>query len=121
MNQGVPYLDLKPEFQALRERWFDALAEIGARAGFILGDNVKGFQQEAADYVGSRYAVGVANGTDALEIALNAAYLIDVLQVLECDSVELQLRDGNTQCVVVPIDDDSRLEEYIYILMPMRL
>ncbi len=58
---------------------------------------------------------------DNLEIALNAAYLIDVLQVLLCDTVELQLRDSNTQCVVVPVDDDSRLEEYIYVLMPMRL
>jgi DNA polymerase-3 subunit beta len=58
---------------------------------------------------------------ESLEIALNAAYLIDVLQVLECDMVELQLRDSNTQCVVVPVDDDSRLEEYIYVLMPMRL
>jgi len=58
---------------------------------------------------------------ESLEIALNAAYLIDVLQVLECDMVELQLRDSNTQCVVVPVDDDARLEEYIYVLMPMRL
>ncbi len=58
---------------------------------------------------------------EGLEIALNAAYLIDVLQVLECETVELQLRDSNTQCVVVPVDDDTRLEEYIYVLMPMRL
>jgi DNA polymerase-3 subunit beta len=58
---------------------------------------------------------------ESLEIALNAAYLIDVLQVLVCDMVELQLRDSNTQCVVVPVDDDARLEEYIYVLMPMRL
>ena len=58
---------------------------------------------------------------EGLEIALNASYLIDVLQVLECDTVELQLRDSNTQCVVVPVEDDSRLEEYIYVLMPMRL
>ena len=58
---------------------------------------------------------------DGVEIALNASYLIDVLQVLECDTVELQLRDSNTQCVVVPVEDDSRLEEYIYVLMPMRL
>jgi DNA polymerase-3 subunit beta len=58
---------------------------------------------------------------EGLEIALNASYLIDVLQVLECDTVELQLRDSNTQCVVVPVEDDPRLEEYIYVLMPMRL
>ena len=42
------------------------------------------------------------------------------LQALECENVELQLRDSNTQCVVVPVDDDPRLEEYIYVLMPMR-
>ncbi len=65
--------------------------------------------------------LNVAHQGDGLEIALNATYLIDVLQVLECDTVELQLRDSNTQCVVVPVDDDSRLEEYIYVLMPMRL
>ena len=58
---------------------------------------------------------------DAMEIALNAQYVIDALQALECPSVELQLKDGNTQCVLVPVDDDSRLEEYIYVLMPMRL
>jgi DNA polymerase-3 subunit beta len=58
---------------------------------------------------------------EAIDIALNAAYVIDVLQVLNCDQVELQLRDGNSQCVVVPVDDDHRLEEYIYVLMPMRI
>ena len=58
---------------------------------------------------------------ESIEIALNASYLMDVLQVLECGTVEVQLRDGNAQCVLVPVDDDPRLEEYIYVLMPMRL
>ena len=71
--------------------------------------------------IGAVPTLNVAHQGDGLEIALNASYLIDVLQVLECETVELQLRDSNTQCVVVPVDDDSRLEEYIYVLMPMRL
>ncbi len=58
---------------------------------------------------------------EPLEIALNAGYVMDVLQVLECPTVELQLRDSNTQTVLIPVDDDPRLEEYIYVLMPMRL
>jgi DNA polymerase III subunit beta len=58
---------------------------------------------------------------EVLEIALNAGYLIDALQVLQVATVELQLRDANTQCVLVPVDDDPRLEEYIYVLMPMRI
>jgi DNA polymerase-3 subunit beta len=57
---------------------------------------------------------------DPVEISLNAAYLIDLLQVLDCELIELQLKDSGTQCVVVPVDDDPRLEEYVYILMPMR-
>ncbi|MCP4900372.1 MAG: DNA polymerase III subunit beta [bacterium] len=58
---------------------------------------------------------------ESLEVAVNAAYVIDALQVLECQSIELQLRDASTQCVLVPVDDDPRLEEYIYVLMPMRV
>ena len=63
MKQGVPYLDLKAEFHLLRDDWFAALDELGNKAAFILGDNVKAFQQEAAAYVGSRFSVGVASGT----------------------------------------------------------
>jgi DNA polymerase-3 subunit beta len=58
---------------------------------------------------------------EAIEIALNAGYVMDALQVLECPSIELQLRDSNTQTVLIPVEDDARLEEYIYVLMPMRL
>jgi DNA polymerase-3 subunit beta len=65
--------------------------------------------------------LGVSYQGDGIEIALNAGYVIDVLQVLECPTVELQLRDANSQTVLVPVDDDPRLEEYIYVLMPMRL
>jgi len=65
--------------------------------------------------------LGVTYQGDSLEIALNAAYMMDVLQVLECPTIELQLRDANSQTVLVPVEDDPRLEEYIYVLMPMRL
>jgi dTDP-4-amino-4,6-dideoxygalactose transaminase len=72
MTEGVPYLDLKTEFLGLRDTWFAALDELGNKAAFILGDNVKLFHQESAAYVGSRFAVGVANGTDALVLSLRA-------------------------------------------------
>ncbi len=57
---------------------------------------------------------------EPVEVALNAGYVIDVLQALDIETVELQLKDGATQTVLVPVDDDARLEEYIYVLMPMR-
>ncbi|MDQ3930319.1 MAG: DegT/DnrJ/EryC1/StrS family aminotransferase, partial [Chloroflexota bacterium] len=36
---------------------------------FILGENVRSFEEEFAAYCGTKYAVGVANGTDALHLA----------------------------------------------------
>ncbi|MEN8175907.1 MAG: DegT/DnrJ/EryC1/StrS family aminotransferase [Pseudomonadota bacterium] len=68
----VPYLDLTEEFRALRDEWLAALSDMGSKAAFILGDNVKAFEQEAADYLGSKFALGVANGTDALVLSLRA-------------------------------------------------
>ncbi len=70
---GVPYLSLQEEFQALQQEWFNHIGDIGASGAFILGPHVRAFEQEAAAYVGSRFAVGVANGTDALVLSLRAA------------------------------------------------
>ncbi len=70
--QGVPYLSLQQEFQSLREDWFSRIDAIGASGAFILGPNVRAFEQEASAYVGSEFAVAVANGTDALVLSLRA-------------------------------------------------
>jgi dTDP-4-amino-4,6-dideoxygalactose transaminase len=70
--QGVPFLSLQQEFEALRERWHQAIDVIGESGAFILGPNVRAFEEEAAVYLGARHAVAVANGTDALVISLRA-------------------------------------------------
>lgn len=70
--QGVPYLSLQQEFQSLREEWFSRIETIGAGGAFILGPNVRAFEEEAAAYIGSEFAVAVANGTDALVLSLRA-------------------------------------------------
>ncbi|HXH88904.1 MAG TPA: DegT/DnrJ/EryC1/StrS family aminotransferase [Gaiellaceae bacterium] len=59
------YAPLMPEFRAA----FDRVLESGR---FIFGPEVEGFEREAADYLGVPHAIGVANGTDALVLALEA-------------------------------------------------
>lgn len=71
-SQGVPYLSLQQEFQSLREEWFNRIEAIGAGGAFILGPNVRAFEEEAAGHIGSEFAVAVANGTDALVLSLRA-------------------------------------------------
>jgi len=51
----------------------EAISRVLASGMFILGPEVEAFEREFADWLGAKHAVGVANGTDALEIALRAA------------------------------------------------
>ena len=48
------------------------IGEVVGRGAFILGPEVEAFEREFADYLGVRHVVGVANGTDAITIALRA-------------------------------------------------
>src|SRR5207302_10068415 len=49
------------------------LAQVAASGRWILGPEVEAFEREFAAYCGARHCVGVANGTDAITIALRAA------------------------------------------------
>lgn len=69
---NIPFTDLTKEFEDIQKDWFDAIKEIGASGRFILGHNVYAFEEECADYIGTDYAVSVANGTDALTLSLRA-------------------------------------------------
>jgi dTDP-4-amino-4,6-dideoxygalactose transaminase len=64
MNTRAQYAPLLPE---LNRR----IAEVVEDGRFILGPNVQAFEQEAADYLGVAHTIGVANGTDALMLALD--------------------------------------------------
>src|SRR3954463_12936759 len=56
----------------LQARLADAMAAVVESGRFILGPEVEAFERDFAAYTGTRHAVGVANGTDALTIALQA-------------------------------------------------
>ena len=60
---------LDPHMPRLTER----LAEVARGGRYILGPEVEAFEREFADYLGVRHCIGVANGTDAITIALRAA------------------------------------------------
>ncbi len=70
--QGVPYLSLQREYKELRDEWMQAIDGAGASGAFILGPNVRAFEEEAAAYVGAKHAIAVASGTDALVLSLRA-------------------------------------------------
>jgi dTDP-4-amino-4,6-dideoxygalactose transaminase len=70
MSAPVPYLDLGRQHRELREPILAALAEVVDTTAFVGGKRVTAFEEAFASYCGSRHCVGVANGTDAIKLAL---------------------------------------------------
>jgi dTDP-3-amino-3,4,6-trideoxy-alpha-D-glucose transaminase len=68
----IPLVDVKAQYEPLLPRIREAIDGVLASADFILGPNVAAFEREAAVYLGAREGIGVANGTDALVLVLDA-------------------------------------------------
>ena len=69
----IPMVDLKGQYQTLKAEIDDALLDALAETRFILGPNVQEFEQEVARQLDVKHAIGCANGTDALQLALLGA------------------------------------------------
>jgi dTDP-4-amino-4,6-dideoxygalactose transaminase len=68
----IPLVDVKAQYERLIPRIQERIAEVLDSGVFILGPNVKAFEAETAALLGVPRTVGVANGTDALVLALDA-------------------------------------------------
>jgi len=68
----IPLLDLKAQFDPLREEIYEAIRGVVESQAFVLGPGVEAFETDLAAHVGARHAIGCASGTDALILALAA-------------------------------------------------
>jgi dTDP-4-amino-4,6-dideoxygalactose transaminase len=68
----VPFLDLAAAYGELRGEIDDAVCRVLARGWYILGDEVRAFEEEFASYCGTAHCIGVSNGLDALHMVLRA-------------------------------------------------
>lgn len=69
----IPILDLKPQYASIKTDIHTALDRVLESGAFIMGPEVKQFEQEVAAYLGVQHAIGVNSGTDALVIGLKAS------------------------------------------------
>ena len=73
MPEAVPLLDLRRQYESIREDVLDAIARVCDSQSFILGPEVEALEREIAALTGTDSAVGCASGTEALWLALVAA------------------------------------------------
>ncbi|MCD6586448.1 MAG: DegT/DnrJ/EryC1/StrS family aminotransferase [Desulfobacteraceae bacterium] len=70
---NVPLLDLKAQYQTIKDECLEVTQEIYESQYFILGPYVEKLEKEIAEYCSAKYAVGVSSGTDAILLSLMAA------------------------------------------------
>ncbi|MFN3395665.1 MAG: DegT/DnrJ/EryC1/StrS family aminotransferase, partial [Thermodesulfovibrionales bacterium] len=75
-------VDLKSQFQEIKEEVFESLKEIIESSHYILGPSVREFEKKVAEYIGVSQAIGVASGTDALHLSLEALGIGDKDEVI---------------------------------------
>ena len=68
----IDLVDVKAQYAPLVPAYREAFERVVESGRFIFGPEVTGFEAEAAEYLGVPHAIGVANGTDALVLALEA-------------------------------------------------
>ncbi len=82
MPPRIPLVDVKAQYAPLIPQIKEAFADVLESGRFVLGPNVHAFEEEAAAYLGVPHAVGVANGTDAIVLVLEAMGIGDGDEVI---------------------------------------
>ncbi len=68
----IPFVDLKAQYQNLNRKIEKAIKDVCIRSSFIKGTPLVDFEEKFADFIGTKYCIGVASGTDALHLSLLA-------------------------------------------------
>lgn len=71
MNK-VNYLDFPQDYKKRKKNYFNAFDRVMKKGVYVLGEEVASFEEEFANFLGTKYCVGVANGLEALQISLMA-------------------------------------------------
>lgn len=102
----VPLLDLQAQFQQIRADVLSAIEEVCHEQRFILGQRVEAFETAIAGYLGCRYAVGVASGSDALLLSLMAAGIKPGDEVITVPFTFFSTAGGISRLHAVPVFAD---------------
>jgi len=79
---GVPLVDLRRQYHSIKEEIDSAIRDVLESQAFILGPQVKEFENLFASYCNTKHAIGVSSGTDALLLALKSLGIRDGDEVI---------------------------------------
>jgi len=112
MKNKIPFLDLQSPHKDLRDELTEAFSRVLDSGWFILGNEVKQFEQEFADYCNASHCVGVANGLDALHLILRAYSVGPGDEVIVPSNTYIATWLAVSQCGATPVPVEPVIETY---------
>lgn len=103
VNRPIPLVDLGLQHSRLSYQIQGAINRVIAGAEFILGPAVARFEEQFSRYCGVAHAVGVANGTDAIELALRAVGVEHGDEVIIPANTFVATAEAVARCGAVPV------------------
>src|SRR5437016_6432159 len=112
-TQEIPLVDLRAQYATIRDEVRKAIDEVLDSMQLTIGPNVKAFDQEFASYIGTKHAIGVGSGTDALQLAIRACGVSGGDEVITVShtffaTVEAILY-ANARPILVDVDEKTML------------
>ena len=131
----IPFLDLKAPYQELKQQLDEAISRVVSSGWFIGGEEVDQFESEYATYCGSAHAVGVANGLDALHLALRAmevgqddevivpsnTYIATWLAVSQCGATPVPVEPDLCTFNIDPVLIEAAITPRTKVILPVHL
>ena len=99
----VPLVDLKVQYNSIKEEIDEAIHGVLNNGQFILGPEVEAFENEMVSYCGTRFAIGVASGSDALELALIACGIKPGDEVITTPFTFIATAEAIARCGATPV------------------
>ena len=115
----IPISDLSRQYGSIRREAEKAISGVFRDSWFILGKQVENFENEFADYVGVKHAVGVGSGTEALHLALVAAGVKSGDEVITVPNTAVFTVSAITFAGAKPVFVD--IDEDYYLMDPDKL
>lgn len=131
----IPFLDLKAPYIELKQELDEAIARVVSSGWFIGGPEVEAFEKDYATYCGSSHAIGVANGLDALHLALLAmdvgpgdevivpsnTYIATWLAVSQCGATPVPVEPDALTYNIDPTRIESAISPRTKVILPVHL
>ena len=113
MTARVPFQDLPLQIRTLRAEFGAAIDGVLRHGQFILGPEVVAFEQAWAQFCGTKHAIGVGSGTDALQLVLRALGIGPGHEVITVANSFIATAEAVSYTGATPVQVDCALENFL--------